>query len=227
MARNPGRVYNPLVIRSQGPQCKTHLMHAIGNAIGERDDSAGAHWFPACRLSALIHVQGEGQRIPEALWQCVDGATAVFLDDLSFFASSVREKGRYGELVLEFMAALVDSGTAVVLAFNTGGAGSPEEALENRIEELAPGSRPLTLGTPDQRTLEEILAVHAALEGVELSREMRSWVASRLPPCPRVHVGMLKYLKSHYSYYGLPAGLPDEAIREIVGAIREVVEERS
>lgn len=213
VARNPGRVYNPLVIRSRGPQCKTHLMHAIGHALRERDASARVFWFSVERLCAAMHGKGNWERIPEEVWQRLDGATAVFLDDLAFLAGAARRQTGFDrqEIVLAFMAALVDSGTAVVLAFNTG---SPEVAkMEERIEALAPGGRPVTLGTPDQRTLEEVLAVHAAREGVALSRAMRTWLARWLPPCPRVHVGALKRIRAHY---GSAVDVPEEATREVV-----------
>jgi chromosomal replication initiator protein len=51
VAENPGNSYNPLYIYGGDSETRTHLLHAIGHAVGERDRQARIVYISAKHLT--------------------------------------------------------------------------------------------------------------------------------------------------------------------------------
>lgn len=142
----PATRYNPLVITGSSGVGKTHLLHAIGNAIAE---ASGGETRVAC-----VHAQ---VLVDELIAAIQDGsverwrnrfraADVLLVDDIQFLAGKERTQD---EFFLVFNA-LTEAGKQIVLASDRGVADIPELAarLRSRFErgltaEILPPDRPL------------------------------------------------------------------------------------
>src|SRR5690606_29966563 len=94
VANNPGGAYNPLFIYGGVGLGKTHLMHAIGNQIQERDPSANVVYlhsqtFVGSMVSALqLNAINEFKRY----YHTVD---VLLIDDIQFFANKERSQEEF------------------------------------------------------------------------------------------------------------------------------------
>jgi chromosomal replication initiator protein len=90
VGENPGRAYNPLFIYGGVGLDKTHLMHAVGDQIRTRNGTARVAYAHSERFvgdmarAAAQHDQRVQDGVPH-----VD---ALLIDDIQFFAMSVRRK---------------------------------------------------------------------------------------------------------------------------------------
>jgi chromosomal replication initiator protein len=142
----PGRRYNPLFVTGTSGVGKTHLVHAIGNAIAAR---SGGTVAVAC-VHAQVLVDELIRAIQEGTverWRSrYRAAGALIVDDVQFLAGKERTQD---EFFLVFNA-LVESGRQVVLSSDRPPAEIPELAarLRSRFEggltaEIQPPDRPL------------------------------------------------------------------------------------
>jgi chromosomal replication initiator protein len=143
---SPGTRYNPLFITGSSGVGKTHLVHAIGNAIG--NGSAGATEVACVHaqtlVDELIRAIQEGQ---VERWRTrYRAAGALIIDDVQFLAGKERTQDEF----FFVFNALVESGRQVVLSSDRSPSEIPELAarLRSRFEggltaEIQPPDRPL------------------------------------------------------------------------------------
>lgn len=145
----PGERYNPLVLVGAGAVGKTHLLHALGNALGERGG-------PVACLSAA-EFTGELieaiDRDAVAAWRArYRRATAFLLDDVHLIA----DKDRTQEELFVLFNVLIGAGRQLVftsvapLAALTG----VEARLRSRLE----GGLVVELPAPDAAVRERVIA---------------------------------------------------------------------
>jgi chromosomal replication initiator protein len=142
----PGTRYNPLLITGPSGVGKTHLVHAIGNAIAA---SAGGAVTVAC-----VHAQTLGGRAHPAIQQGTverwrsryRAAGALIVDDVQFLAGKERTQDEF----FFVFNALTEAGKQIVLSSDRLPAEIPDLAdrLRSRFEggltaEIQPPDRPL------------------------------------------------------------------------------------
>ncbi|MBI2795588.1 MAG: ATP-binding protein [Gemmatimonadetes bacterium] len=144
----PGARYNPLVIHGPSGTGKTHLLHAVGNALvvsgARRVACAGAQAFIEELVGALQ--DGSVDR-----WRArYRGVDALLLDDVHFFAGTERAQEELFHLFNE----LHGQGRQIVFTSNV----APKDltGLEDRLRSRLEGGLVVSM-QPPERTLREAL----------------------------------------------------------------------
>ncbi|HET8771392.1 MAG TPA: DnaA/Hda family protein [Gemmatimonadaceae bacterium] len=142
----PGTRYNPLFVTGPSGVGKTHLVHAIGNAIAAQADGpiAVACVHAQTLVDELIRAIQEGQ---VERWRSRYRASHVLIvDDVQFLAGKERTQDEF----FFVFNALVDAGRQIILSSDRPPSEIPElaERLRSRFEggltaEVQPPDRPL------------------------------------------------------------------------------------
>lgn len=142
----PGTRYNPLLITGPSGVGKTHLVHAIGNAIADRSEGAVA--------VACVHAQALVDELIAAIQQGTverwrsryRAAGALVIDDIQFLAGKERTQDEF----FFVFNALIEDGKQIILSSDRAPGEIPDLAarLRSRFEggliaEIQPPDRPL------------------------------------------------------------------------------------
>jgi chromosomal replication initiator protein DnaA len=85
VAEVPGGVYNPLFIYGESGVGKSHLMHAIGNAVNANDPGASIVAVTSDRLNEQLRSAiSDGSE--QTIWESYEGADLLLLDDAQFLS---------------------------------------------------------------------------------------------------------------------------------------------
>jgi chromosomal replication initiator protein len=91
---NPGRAYNPLFIYGGVGLGKTHLMHAIGNVIVQRDPAAKVAYVHSERFVGDM-VRGLQHNTIAEFKRTYRSLDALLIDDIQFFAGKERSQEEF------------------------------------------------------------------------------------------------------------------------------------
>jgi len=142
----PGTRYNPLLITGPSGVGKTHLVHAIGNAVAARSDGSVA--------VACVHAQALVDELIAAIQQGTverwraryRAAGALVIDDIQFLAGKERTQDEF----FFVFNALIEDGKQIILSSDRVPSEIPDLAarLRSRFEggliaEIQPPDRPL------------------------------------------------------------------------------------
>lgn len=149
----PGATYNPLLIHGPSGVGKTHLLHAIGNAL-----AVGAGDGEAIRAVGCVHAQKFMDGLIAAIqngtverWRTrYAGVSALLIDDVQFVAGKERTQEEFFAL----FNTLVSEGKQVVLTSDRPPGEIPD--LEARLRSRFEGGLVVAIQPPD-RTLRERL----------------------------------------------------------------------
>lgn len=169
----PGGPYNPLLIYGSSGLGKTHLMHAVGNAILRGSQRArvvyvGAEQWMNHFTSAIRHGRMDEFK---NLYRSVD---ALLIDDIHFFA----HKERTQEEFFHTFNALIDSRKQIVLTSDR----YPKDidGIEDRLKSRFAWGLAVAVEPPDLETRVAILLAKADQNKVALPKEVALFVAQRV-----------------------------------------------
>jgi chromosomal replication initiator protein len=94
VGENPGKSYNPLFIYGGVGLGKTHLMHAIGNAMLKNDPDAGVSYVHSERFVSDMVKGLQHNRISE-FKRAYRSLDALLIDDIQFFAGKERSQEEF------------------------------------------------------------------------------------------------------------------------------------
>jgi chromosomal replication initiator protein len=210
VAEAPGKTYNPLYIYGGVGLGKTHLMHAIGHFIRERNRHLRLSYISAERfMNELINaIRYDKVQAFREKYRFID---VLLMDDVQFMAG----KERTQEEFFHTFNALYDAQKQIVITSDCPPRGIPmiEERLHSRFEwGLIADIEP-----PDLETKVAILKRKADLDGVELPDDVAFFIASKVKSNIRELEGSLVRLVAISSLRGLPISimLAQDAIRNI------------
>jgi chromosomal replication initiator protein len=169
----PGRRYNPLFVYGPSGVGKTHLAHAIGNALV---DASGGATRVACVsaqsfMDELIDALKEGSvNRWRARYRAVD---ALVVDDVQFAAG----KERTQEELFHVFNALHDDGKQLV--FVSDRAPKELEGLEERLRSRFEGGLVVELQAPDQALRERLYARFLTQTGQTPTPDLLAFLARR------------------------------------------------
>ncbi len=211
VAENPGGAYNPLFIYGGVGLGKTHLVHAIANAIARSIPSAKVVYlhserFVADMVNALQHnTINDFKRF----YRSVD---ALLIDDIQFFA----RKERSQEEFFHTFNALLEGQQQVVLTCDR----YPKEVegLEERLKSRFGWGLPVAIEPPELETRAAILMRKASSAGVEIENDVALFIAQRIRSNVRELEGALRRVIATSQFTGQPIDveLAKEALRDLL-----------
>lgn len=185
VAENPGDAYNPLFLYGGVGLGKTHLMHAVGNALKANKPDARIVYLHSERFVADMVKALQLNAISDfkRYYRSVD---ALLIDDIQFFA----KKDRSQEEFFHTFNALLESGQQMILTCDR----YPKEieGLEERLKSRFGWGLTVAVEPPDLETRVAILMNKAHQARLELPPEAAFFIAQRIRSNVRELEGALK-----------------------------------
>jgi chromosomal replication initiator protein len=210
VAEAPGKTYNPLYIYGGVGLGKTHLMHAIGHSIKERNRYLRLSYISAEKfMNELINaIRYDKAQTFREKYRSID---VLLIDDIQFMAG----KERTQEEFFHTFNALYDAQKQIVISSDC----PPREipTLEERLHSRFEWGLIADMEPPDLETKVAILKRKADLDGVVLPDDVAFFIASKVKSNIRELEGSLVRLIAISSLRGLPISkmLAQDAIRNI------------
>jgi chromosomal replication initiator protein len=211
VAENPGGAYNPLLLYGGVGLGKTHLMHAIGNAILLKNPHAKVLYLHSERFVAdmIRALQTNTINDFKTYYRSLD---ALLIDDIQFFAG----KDRSQEEFFHTFNTLLESQQQIVLTCDR----YPKEmsGVEERLKSRLGWGLTVAIEPPDLETRVAILISKADQTKISLPQEVAFFIAKRIHSNVRELEGVLKRVVAYAQFTGLQITL--ELVRE---ALKDVL----
>jgi len=210
VAEAPGKTYNPLYIYGGVGLGKTHLMHACGNAIKERNRHLTLCYLSSEKfMNELINaIRYDRTQSFREKYRSVD---VLLIDDVQFLAS----KERTQEEFFHTFNSLYEQQKQIVISSDC----PPREipTLEERLHSRFEWGLIADIEPPDLETKVAILKRKAEMMGVVVPDDVALIIASRVKNNVRELEGSLVRLVAISSLRNLPISktLAQDAIRNI------------
>jgi len=195
VSENSGKAYNPLLIYGSSGLGKTHLMHAIGNAIIEKNPSANIIYLHSERFVQDM-VKALQQNSIDAFKEFYRRIDVLLIDDIQFFAGKERSQEEF----FHTFNSLLEKKHQVVLTCDK----YPKEivGLEDRLKSRFGWGLPVSIEPPDMETRAAILMKKAALVNVALDQEVAFFIAKKIPSNVRDLEGALRRVIANAQFTG-------------------------
>jgi chromosomal replication initiator protein len=211
VSENIGKAYNPLLIYGSSGLGKTHLMHAIGNAVVAKRPSA---------VVVYLHSEKFVQDMVRALQQNAINSfkeyyrtiDVLLIDDIQFFAGKERSQEEF----FHTFNSLLDKKHQVVLTCDK----YPKEivGLEDRLKSRFGAGLPVSIEPPDMETRAAILMKKTAQTNVKLPQEVAFFIAKRIPSNVRDLEGALRRVIANAQFTGrdITIEFAKEALHDLI-----------
>ena len=195
VAENPGGSYNPLFIYGGVGLGKTHLMHAVGNAMRAKKPDAKIVYLHSERFVADMVKALQLKAIDEfkSFYRSVD---ALLIDDIQFFAGKERSQEEF----FHTYNALLEGGQQMILTCDR----YPKEmdGVEERLKSRFGWGLTVAVEPPELETRAAILMNKAEQVGMSLSKDAAFFIAQRIRSNVRELEGALKRVMAHAQFTG-------------------------
>ncbi|WNZ56390.1 chromosomal replication initiator protein DnaA [Microbulbifer sp. JMSA003] len=202
---NPGGAYNPLFIYGGVGLGKTHLMHAVGNALLERNPNAKVVYLHSERFVADMVKALQLNAISDfkRYYRSVD---ALLIDDIQFFAGKERSQEEF----FHTFNALLEGGQQIILTCDR----YPKEidGLEERLKSRFGWGLTVAVEPPELETRVAILMKKAEQVGVDLPHDSAFFIAQRIRSNVRELEGALRRVIANSQFTG--RAIDDVLVRE-------------
>ncbi len=211
VSENIGKAYNPLLIYGSSGLGKTHMMHAIGNAILEKNPSANIVYLHSEKFVQDM-VKALQQNSINTFKEYYRGVDTLLIDDIQFFAGKERSQEEF----FHTFNTLLEKKHQVVLTCDK----YPKEivGLEDRLKSRFGWGLPVAIEPPDLETRAAILMKKAFLANVELPQEVAFFIAKRIPSNVRDLEGALRRVIANSQFTGKPitTEFTKEALHDLI-----------
>ena len=206
VAQNPGGAYNPLFIYGGVGLGKTHLMHAVGNAMLVSNPSARIVYLHSERFVAdMVNAINDFKRY----YRSVD---ALLIDDIQFFANKERSQEEF----FHTFNALLEGGQQMILTCDR----YPKEidGLEERLKSRFGWGLTVAVEPPELETRVAILMKKAEQSRVDLPADVAFFVAQRIKSNVRELEGALKRViaSSQFTHRRIDIELVKESLKDLL-----------
>ncbi|TLM75744.1 chromosomal replication initiator protein DnaA [Microbulbifer harenosus] len=205
IADNPGGAYNPLFIYGGVGLGKTHLMHAVGNALVDRNPNAKVVYLHSERFVADMVKALQLNAISDfkRYYRSVD---ALLIDDIQFFAGKERSQEEF----FHTFNALLEGGQQIILTCDR----YPKEidGLEERLKSRFGWGLTVAVEPPELETRVAILMKKAEQVGVDLPHDSAFFIAQRIRSNVRELEGALRRVIANAQFTG--RAIDDILVRE-------------
>jgi chromosomal replication initiator protein len=211
VAQNPGDSYNPLFLYGGVGLGKTHLMHAVGNALKLHNPQAKVVYLHSERFVADMVKALQLNAISDfkRYYRSVD---ALLIDDIQFFA----KKDRSQEEFFHTFNALLEGGQQMILTCDR----YPKEidGLEERLKSRFGWGLTVAVEPPELETRVAILMKKASQARIDLPPEAAFFIAQRIRSNVRELEGALKRVIASAHFVGKPidVDLVKESLKDLL-----------
>lgn len=211
VSENPGSSYNPLFLYGGVGLGKTHLMHAVGAALIERNPNAKVVYLHSERFVADMVKALQLNAINEfkRFYRSVD---ALLIDDIQFFAGKERSQEEF----FHTFNALLESGQQMILTCDR----YPKEivGLEDRLKSRFGWGLTVAVEPPELETRVAILMKKAAEGKIVLPEDAAFFLAKKIRSNVRELEGALKRVVANSHFTGEPISTPfiQESLRDLL-----------
>jgi len=197
VAEHPGLSYNPLFLYGGVGLGKTHLMHAVGNAMRRQNPEAKIVYLHSERFVAdmVKALQLNAINDFKRFYRSVD---ALLIDDIQFFAN----KDRSQEEFFHTFNALLEGGHQMILTCDR----YPKEidGVEERLKSRFGWGLTVAVEPPDLETRVAILMKKAEQSHISLAPDAAFFIAQRIRSNVRELEGALKRVIASANFTGRP-----------------------
>jgi chromosomal replication initiator protein len=213
VAENPGGSYNPLFLYGGVGLGKTHLVHAVGNAILARKPDARVRYIHAEQYVSDV-VRAYQKKAFDDFKRYYHSLDLLLIDDIQFFAG----KSRTQEEFFYAFEALVAGRKQIIITSDR----YPKELddIEDRLVSRFSSGLTVSIEPPELEMRVAILLKKAELENVQLSEDVAFFVAKNLRSNVRELEGALRSILAFASFHARPVTVEvaREALRDVLGA---------
>jgi len=218
VGENPGTSYNPLFIYGGVGLGKTHLMHAVGNAMVARKPNARVAYVHSERFVGDM-VRGLQHNKISEFKRSYRSLDALLIDDIQFFAGKERSQEEF----FHTFNALLEGQRQIVLTCDR----YPKEVvgLEERLKSRFGWGLTVAIEPPELETSVAILMSKAEAEGVALPEQVAFFIAKRIRSNVRELEGALRRVIANSKFTGRPIDLEfaKEALRDLLALQERLV----
>ena len=210
VAQNPSGDYNPLFIYGGVGLGKTHLMHAVGNAILQKDQNKKVVYVHSEKFVADMVKAIQLNAINEfkSFYRTAD---ALLIDDIQFFAGKEQSQEEF----FHTFNALLDRNNQMVLTCDK----YPKEidGLEERLKSRLGWGLPVVIDPPELETRAAVLLKKASLMGLVLPNDCAIYIAQRIRSNIRELEGALKRVaaNSRFTNQEIDLSLVKDALKDL------------
>jgi chromosomal replication initiator protein len=213
VAANPGVSYNPLFIYGGTGLGKTHLIHAIGNAVWQTNPVAKVCYIHATDYVSDF-VRTLQQKSFDTFKRYYHSLDLLLIDDIQFFNG----KERTQEEFFYAFNALASAKKQIIITCDT----YPKDiqGVEDRLISRFGSGLVVQIEPPELEMRVAILKKKAESERIELGDDVAFLIAKNLRSNVRELEGALKKVLAYASFQGRPLGMDvaKEALKDVIGA---------
>lgn len=215
VADTPGKTYNPLFIYGGVGLGKTHLMHAVGHAVKQRDRHMRVAYVTSEKfMNELINaIRYDSTHNFREKYRNID---VLLMDDVQFLAG----KERTQEEFFHTFNTLHNEQKQIVISSDC----PPREipTLQERLHSRFEWGLIADIEPPDLETKIAILKRKADMDGIELPDDIAIFIANRIRSNVRELEGSLVRLVAIASLRGVPISkmLAQDAMKNVIDSER-------
>ncbi|MBL4908874.1 MAG: chromosomal replication initiator protein DnaA [Alteromonadaceae bacterium] len=210
VADNPGSAYNPLFIYGGTGLGKTHLLHAVGNAILLNNPKAKIAYMHSERFVQDM-VRALQNNAIEKFKQYYRSVDALLIDDIQFFSGKTRTQEEF----FHTFNALLEGNQQIILTSDR----YPKEVdVEDRLKSRFGWGLTIAIDPPELETRVAILKRKAQEHHVNLADEVAFFIAKRLRSNVRELEGALNRVIANANFTGraITIDFVREALRDLL-----------
>jgi chromosomal replication initiator protein len=215
---NPGSSYNPFFLYGGVGLGKTHLIHAIGNTILERNSSASIRYIHAEAYVSDV-VKAYQRKAFEEFKKTYHSLDILLIDDIQFFAG----KSRTQEEFFYAFEALIGAKNQIIITSDT----YPSElgGIDNRLISRFGSGLTVAIEPPELEMRVAILLKKAERENLALTEESAFFIAKHLRSNVRELEGALQKIIAFCTFHNKPPSLEivREALKDLLSLKRTAI----
>lgn len=212
VSENPGTSYNPLFLYGGVGLGKTHLIHAIGNAMIGARTQARVRYVHADQYVSDV-VKAYQRRAFDDFKRFYHSLDLLLIDDIQFFSG----KSRTQEEFFYAFEAMVAQRKQIIITSDT----YPKElsGIDDRLISRFDSGLTVAIEPPELEMRVAILLRKAGVEGVDMPEEVAFFIAKHLRSNVRELEGALHKVVAYIRFHGtlvLTVELCREALKDVL-----------
>jgi len=195
VAENPGVSYNPLFLYGGVGLGKTHLIHAIGNALLENGKGVRVRYVHADQYVSDV-VKAYQRKAFDEFKRYYHSLDLLLIDDIQFFAG----KNRTQEEFFYAFEAMVAQRKQIIITSDT----YPKELanIDSRLISRFDSGLTVAIEPPELEMRVAILLRKAQTEGIAMPEEVAFFIAKHLRSNVRELEGALRKVSAYARFHG-------------------------